>query len=270
VEGQMIATGRYTVISREETDKLLQTNQIQVNSISSAANIRKLRLQKIDYIVAGSLDAIDNDYAVTVKMLDVSSGIFSAGANEFMGNGSRDLYNGINSLAERLAANAALGDRTAAQRAQSGGNNTVGTGTINRNTAIINNSNVNSGGDTEYKIGDRGPGGGLVFSVGEDQYMECSMALVKYSWSSAANAVKNFKGGGFSDWKLPSKEELDLIYQNLRKNNLGNLGDNWHWSSSEFSNFHAWAQKFSSGLQGSHDRSYTYSVRAVRVFSKNS
>ncbi|MDR2094123.1 MAG: fibronectin type III domain-containing protein, partial [Treponema sp.] len=39
-----------------------------------------------------------SDYAVTVKILDVSTGQFSHSANDFMGGGSRELYTGINTL----------------------------------------------------------------------------------------------------------------------------------------------------------------------------
>jgi formylglycine-generating enzyme required for sulfatase activity len=98
VESQMVATDKYQVISRAEIDKLLANQQIQVSSISSADNIKKLQLQNISYIVTGSVDAMGSDYAVTVKILDVSTGQFSHSANDFMGGSSRELYTGVNNL----------------------------------------------------------------------------------------------------------------------------------------------------------------------------
>ena len=98
VESQMVATGKYVVISREEIDKLLAEQQIAVSSISSAENVKKLEMKNISYIVTGSVDAMDADYAVTVKILDVSTAQFSHSLNDFMGGSSRELYNGVNAL----------------------------------------------------------------------------------------------------------------------------------------------------------------------------
>ncbi|MDR1986844.1 MAG: formylglycine-generating enzyme family protein [Treponema sp.] len=103
VESQMVAAGKYQVITRTDIDQLLANQQIQVSSISSAENIRKLQLQNISYIVTGSLDALDEDYAVTLRNLDVSTGRFSHSANGFMGSGSRDIYNGVTQLASSFA-----------------------------------------------------------------------------------------------------------------------------------------------------------------------
>jgi hypothetical protein len=83
-----------------------------------------------------------------------------------------------------------------------------------------------------FKIGDRGPG--VVFFAQGGKYMEVSEKLSgEYTWFEAITAARNYKCGGYSDWRLPTKDELNLVYQNLRRNNLGNMGDSWHWSSSE-------------------------------------
>jgi TolB-like protein len=118
------------------------------------------------------------------------------------------------------------------------------------------------------QIGQPGPGGGIVFLGPGGVYMEVSGILGEQNWSSALNTARNYRGGGYSDWRLPTKDELDLIYQNLRAKNRGSLGDSWHWSSSEYNNSYAWDQRFSDGSQDT-DYGYkanTYSVRAVRAF----
>jgi formylglycine-generating enzyme required for sulfatase activity len=98
VESQMIASGKYQIITREEIDKLLVNQQIAISSISSRENVQKLQLQNISYIVTGSVDAMGSDYAVTVKVLDVGTGQFSHSANRFMGGSSRELYTGVQDL----------------------------------------------------------------------------------------------------------------------------------------------------------------------------
>ncbi len=75
--------------------------------------------------------------------------------------------------------------------------------------------------------------------------------------------------GGYSDWYLPSKDELNKLY--INRVAIGGffdfvLIDNFYWSSSEFYNNVAWIQDFDDGNEYS---SYVYFdrlVRAVRAF----
>jgi len=39
---------------------------------------------------------------------------------------------------------------------------------------------------------------------------------------------------GFSDWFLPSSGELDQMYGNLKRRNLGDFSNDWYWSSTEY------------------------------------
>ena len=52
-------------------------------------------------------------------------------------------------------------------------------------------------------------------------------------WDSAAIKVVELELNGFSDWFLPSSGELDLMYGNLKRRNLGDFTDGWYWSSTE-------------------------------------
>jgi uncharacterized repeat protein (TIGR02543 family) len=120
-----------------------------------------------------------------------------------------------------------------------------------------------------YNVGDTGPGGGMVFFAQGGSYMECSGELGRNSWSEAVEVAKNHKGGGYTDWHLPTKSELDLMYQNLAKEGLGGFSSANYWSSSEYgygSTF-AWEQSFSSGFQDYDYKSNTYYVRAIRAFT---
>jgi hypothetical protein len=117
-----------------------------------------------------------------------------------------------------------------------------------------------------YKIGDAGPGGGIVFFVEGGTYMEVSGILGSVNWSEALTLARNYRGGGYSNWRLPTRLELNFIYQNLRAKNIGNLGDSWHWSSSEDDSIFAWGQLFRDGRQGGNAKGNTTSVRAIRAF----
>lgn len=121
----------------------------------------------------------------------------------------------------------------------------------------------------DLKIGDIGPGGGIVFYIEGKRCLECSDLLGEANWEDAKALCRSYRGGGYSDWYLPTKEELNYIYQNLRKKGIIG-GDTWYWSSSSDTNGNAWSQRFSSGYQDYFDyifKNHTYSVRAIRAFN---
>jgi hypothetical protein len=99
--------------------------------------------------------------------------------------------------------------------------------------------------------------------------------------SYAAGLARAYNGGGYNDWFLPSKDELNALY--LNKNTIGvsfiNYGEqnkiiqsgfvpNWYWSSSEYFTGRVWIQRFTDGAQniGYTGGSNTYYVRAIRYF----
>ena len=73
---------------------------------------------------------------------------------------------------------------------------------------------------------------------------------------------------GYSDWFLPSRRELELMYEN--KAMIGGFSDTFYWCSSEYdSNFgydKAWDQHFGSGLLRYTYKHNSSSVRAIRSF----
>ncbi len=89
---------------------------------------------------------------------------------------------------------------------------------------------------------------------------------------NAAELCLDLTLGGYSDWYLPSKYELNLMYRNIGQGNalgLGNVGgfaDNGYWSSTEYGNLNAWRQNFASGGQLNLDKANDDYVRAVRAF----
>jgi len=165
-----------------------------------------------------------------------------------------------------------------------------------------------------YKIGSIGPAGGIVFyDKGQetDGWRFLEVAPVDYefqaTWgyrgisitetdeyigsgqkntdiiadmgdvNSAAYKCKQLNIAGFSDWFLPSKDELDQMYSVLHKQNLGSFSSDWYWTSSVGEGeprYFTWAQNFSDGEQYSaidfegtaNYRNYELGVRAIRAF----
>ena len=70
--------------------------------------------------------------------------------------------------------------------------------------------------------------------------------------------------GVYSDWFLPSKEELNKLY--INRVAIGGFVDDYDWGSSEGNANHAWYQYFFNGSQYNYFKSRTDRVRAVRAF----
>jgi len=169
-----------------------------------------------------------------------------------------------------------------------------------------------------YNVGEVGPGGGSIFYVdmsraAGSQFWEVGSDLGKAEWgclgadiagtgtaigTGATNTslikdgcftlgiaarVASEPAGGFSDWFLPSKDELNQLCKYARNqstspideavlcDNSGTLRVGWsdyYWSSSQKELNYAWEQAFYDGLQDNDrvsDR-VTYGVRPVRSF----
>jgi hypothetical protein len=82
---------------------------------------------------------------------------------------------------------------------------------------------------------------------------------------TAARLCDELVLGGYSDWYLPSKDELGKLY--INRISIGGFTTGAYWSSSEDAANYAWRISFVLGSNGSHLKNYTYYVRAVRAFS---
>ena len=156
-------------------------------------------------------------------------------------------------------------------------------------------------GPVVFQIGDTGPAGGVVFYDKEEytdgwRYLEAWTADQSggHRWkpiptstpgtgtsigSGYANTysamagtehpvawlVRSLTHGGYSDWFLPSKEELNQMY--LQRGAIGGFASAIYWSSSEYDHSKcAWVQYFVNGNQHEAFKDSYLSVRAARRF----
>ncbi len=163
----------------------------------------------------------------------------------------------------------------------------------------------------EYNIGDTGPAGGLIFYVNPNyitdgwRYLEAApgdqskeiqwyngrhltmgatatavgtgeantqtIVNIQGTGNYAAQRCNDMTLGGCSDWFLPSKDELGLMYENLYLKGLGGFASDYYWSSSESLAYDAWPHvlyfaPLDSQITILKDAYYGYRVRAARAF----
>jgi hypothetical protein len=189
---------------------------------------------------------------------------------------------------------------------------------VNDNYNRITNIELTSGPVT-YALGDTGPAGGFVFYVTDDGLHgleaapediggNASATLVAWGCdstelsgmnetgigsgahntsqrdlcsdaSTAAKAAAAYKFSGYTDWFLPSRDELGSMWTNLADplgngravgsdtDSVGGFASYGYWSSSQSSRYYAWYQHFKNGSQNDYyTKNTTFRVRAVRAF----
>jgi len=82
--------------------------------------------------------------------------------------------------------------------------------------------------------------------------------------SYAAGLARAYNAGGYTDWYLPSKDELDKLCTN--RVSIGGFASDWYWSSSEAGTAYiAWSRYFGGGTMGG-AKFGSWRVPAVRAF----
>jgi len=154
-----------------------------------------------------------------------------------------------------------------------------------------------------YSIGDTGPAGGKVFydkgsvtsgwrylevassdqstdnrwyngsyvttgatttAIGAGEANTATIVSVQGAGSYAASLCANLSLGGYDDWFLPSRDELNAMYGQVGI--IGGFASGYYWSSSEYGSNDAWYQDFGNGYQGGYVKYGTIQVRAIRAF----
>ena len=101
-------------------------------------------------------------------------------------------------------------------------------------------------------------------SLGTGNANTNAIVSVQGAGSYAAKLCYDLVLNGYSDWYLPSRDELSMLYSN--KAFIGGFAAANYWSSSESASNSAWGQVFGVGNQYPISKNSTYYVRAVRAF----
>jgi hypothetical protein len=120
-------------------------------------------------------------------------------------------------------------------------------------------------------IGDPYEGGVIVHLEGNGSGIiaaESSINTTSINWESAKQACSSLILNGYGDWRLPTKDELNHIFQS--RNDVPNLGSEGYWSSTEKDADSAWLQYINTstgnGEQTVDLKVRTHFARPVRSF----
>ncbi|MBM3411325.1 MAG: DUF1566 domain-containing protein [Bacteroidetes bacterium] len=83
----------------------------------------------------------------------------------------------------------------------------------------------------------------------------------RMNWKDAMSACAGLGNG----WRLPIKDELVAMYEQLHMQGKGNFQHAYYWSSSQISSGSAWNVSFGSGNVFNDNKSNGTQVRAVRA-----
>ena len=91
-----------------------------------------------------------------------------------------------------------------------------------------------------------------------------TIELVEFCAESAeaANTVLAFESDDYSDWYLPSKDELFEMYNSIGDNNFSG----WYWSSTKYQNYGAWTMNLNNGNISQGGQNDDDKIRAIRAF----
>lgn len=285
--------GNARVVDRNSFDKIKAQHAFQTSDWSNSDKIAQLgKALNANMVITGQLMSFKGTLVATFRMLDVNTVEIIATATERT-SGTDELFGKLESMAKKLTSN--MNSSSTKKTSYNIGDDGPGGGIVfyyseegfdvyqadgsvkrcnylevskievanvswcSRKylnfgdcSSFKTNTGLGFGKMNTYKIINGKHRGGIVSSK------NCAAKVcAEYSTTQTA------KG----DWFLPSKDELNLLYENLGTRILATATEPCHWSSSKYNSDEAWAQRLSDGYRFSYGKCFTCSVRAIRAFN---
>ncbi|MDR2633448.1 MAG: DUF1566 domain-containing protein [Treponema sp.] len=295
LESAIVSSGKLVVVDRANLDKVREEQGFQLSGEVDDESAKSIgKLLGAGAIVTGSLADLGDVYSLTLKAINIETATVAVSYLADLAKSPR-----IETLLASGGGAAGTGTRTAPS--------------ASKTVAPAAQAPAAPPAPT-YKIGDTGPSGGIVFydkfsSSGGWRYLETAPVETEqqFPWGDvgvggtssalgdgkrntqliveelrkkriggAAQYCDDLEYGGYTDWFLPSNDELNLMYQNLKEKGLGGFTNDVYWSSSVHDNNfgYSFAQRFNDGFRFGVDSGYANEnhksrsnrVRAVRAF----
>jgi hypothetical protein len=289
LESAIVGGGRLVVVDRANLDKVREEQGFQLSGEVDDESAKSIgKLLGAGAIVTGSLADLGDVYSLTLKAINIETATVAV---SYLADLEKSLR--VETLLASGGGAAGTSGATGAQTVQTGGSKAP----VQPVTPPV----------PTYKIGDTGPAGGIVFydkfsSTGGWRYLEAAPKETEQSlqWGNfhfgttprelgagkkntqtlvdegkftltAARFCYDLEYGGYDDWYLPSRDELNLMYENLKLKKLGDFADGKYWSSSYWGGNY-WGPFFQDFSDGNQDAAYfvgkttSLKFRAIRQF----
>ncbi|MDR3301040.1 MAG: hypothetical protein LBT01_00725 [Spirochaetaceae bacterium] len=127
--------------------------------------------------------------------------------------------------------------------------------------------NASDEGKTTWGTYNSNIGTGTHIGSGKQNTANIIAALNPDDWAdvdTAAQFCDAYTHNSYTDWFLPSKDELNEMYET--KSSIGGFGDAWYWSSSQEGSNDSWMQSLANGQQMHTYKYYGQYMRPIRSF----
>jgi TolB-like protein len=267
------------VVTREALDKVIREHGFQTGDWSDDNKTAALGAAlNADWVVRGTLRKLDNRFVITVSILDIKSLEVMGGADMRI-NSIGDAYDKMGDLVTQTVQTISGGraggrSNTETKEYKIGDAGPAGGWIFYDKGRVINGWRYLEAAPTETEVQlkwgaylKKVSETGTVIGTGKQN----TQIIVKYLQNTgesgkAAQYCDSLVVDGYDDWFLPSKDELNLIYQNLKTKGLGEFSAAFYWSSSQLDRSDSWVQHFKNGRHGGGGKHGTFLVRAVRAF----
>jgi len=288
----------FSVVDRQQLDLIRQEQNFQWSGEVSDKSAQEIgQLLGAQTIVSGAVSPLGDRYRLRVRALEVQTAQVQGQYNRNMAV-SRTLNDLMKSGGGTRTAAASTGNRPASGTAQASSQaqpatpapaavKTYKVGDTGPAGGIIFYDKGNSNGgwryleaapvDVEFQakwsVKDTYVGNTRL-EIGSGK-RNTQLIVEKFSqtsgeWDTAAQKCDDLVYGGFDDWFLPSSDELNQMYGNLKRKNLGDFKNDWYWSASfNYGNAVSslWKHNFSDGGTGTTFAKWENNlVRPIRQF----
>ena len=167
------------IVERENFDKILTEFNFQVSDWSNSEKTAKLgKAINANFILRGKIMKLGGKFRITITVIDINTAELLI-TYTLTYDTVDDIANNIHKAADSLIRNF-----------------------------------------TYCHVFDKGESGGSIFLVrstdtGHDFYEAVFLTDQKTSFNDAKELASNYSGGGYTDWRLPTKDEAKAIFENI-------------------------------------------------------
>lgn len=203
----VVNTLGFTVLERELINKVLAESEFQMTGHVDDAQIGALgKKMGANYVCYASISSVGGNYYISCKLVDVMTAKIERQNTGITESGLDDLFSVVSTVSRAM-----LQQRGTSVQGKQNGSNQLGS----NNTEVYD---VSSSSDlTELDMM------GLKLLV-----MPIDESPLKVTYNEANNACEQSTAYGLTDWRLPTKLEISIMFK--QKSRLQGMKGYWYWS----------------------------------------